>query len=169
MVGVFDADDNLWLNATASGSSRKAATIKSRSASRPRSSRTSAAGVGKSGEYADYEYWNDSAKGSFWEFYDQPDKNPLLDNLKTMVKNHRPEEWQGKSWQAFRAMLKANPQGVHILTAGGLSRKNFLAGLKYLKEQGFLDELPPEENIQCVGNPEHPFTPPPTARPKPSS
>jgi hypothetical protein len=74
-----------------------------------------------------------------------------------MVRDHRPEEWQGKSWQAFRAMLKANPGAVHILTAGGLSRKNFLAGLQFLKERGFLDEVPLEQNIQCVGNPEHPF------------
>lgn len=157
MVGVYDADDNLWLNANGvwvfkkGTDHREKVRIPSEEFAHVRQT------VGKSGRYADYEYWGDQAQGSFWEFYDQPGRNVLLENLQRMVRDHRPEQWQGKSWKAFRAMLKANPKGVHILSASGVSRKNFLAGLRFLKDQGFLDALPPEQNIQCVGNPEHPF------------
>ncbi len=157
MVGVFDADDNLWLNANGVWVFRKGTDHKEKLRIPSEEFAHARQTVGKSGKYADYEYWSDQAQGSFWEFYDQPGRNPLLDNLKKMVAVHSPAQWQGKSWQAFVSMLRANPEGVHILTASGVSRKNFLVGLQFLKDQGFIDRLPPEENIQCVGNPQHPF------------
>ncbi|MBI4425533.1 MAG: hypothetical protein HY554_17510 [Elusimicrobia bacterium] len=158
LLGVFDADDNLWVNVNAVWVFKKGSGSKAQERIPTEEFAEVRGDIGKRGKYKDYEYWDDPKKGSFREFLDPEDgTNPLLENLKKAVRERPLADIFGDSWDAFAYLLSVNPKGVHILTASGVSREQFLEALAWLKAQGLIPDAPPIENIQCVGNPKHPF------------
>jgi hypothetical protein len=111
--------------------------------------------VGKKGAWKAYEIrGEDRQKGSFRNFSDQPKSNPFLDDLRKAVETEERQQWQGPSWEAFRLAL-SDPEIARrttIITARGHSPEALAAGLVYLKEKGFLKEIPPKENLFAVSH-----------------
>jgi len=112
--------------------------------------------IGKPGKYENYEIIENDQTGSFRNFRDQPGVNHFLDDIIKNIDSVDPAKWQGPSWKAFQTAMK-NPETARlttIITARGHSRENILAGLRILKDKGFIKNLPPPENIYAVSSPE---------------
>ncbi len=66
------------------------------------------------------------------------------------------DKWKGPSWDAFVIAMshEETAKNTTIITARGHSPSTMLAGLAYLKDQGYLKHLPPKENLFAVMYPE---------------
>jgi len=117
--------------------------------------------IGKSGFYRDYEISYDDEFGSFRNFRDIP-QNELLkrgrihqsfvDDIQAALLN--PDwSWKGPSWNCFyHATFNRRP--ISIITARGHSENTVKDGISYIKDAGFLPELPNFLSIFAVNNPQ---------------
>lgn len=108
------------------------------------------ADVGKRGRYRNFEVDDDERTGSFREFRDlaTPRRNVIRKHLLAALAKP-PAQWQGLSFSAFVQAL-SNPETARkttIITARGHSPARVREALRELQRRGYIEYLPPLENI----------------------
>ncbi len=113
--------------------------------------------LGKKGEYKDFKTSEDPKKGSFRYFRDGDKNNYFLEDIKLATEHEPTNKWQGPEWNDFVDALshEATAQYTTIITARGHKAESMLAGLIYLKSQGFIKNLPPVKNLYAVSHPSY--------------
>ena len=100
--------------------------------------------LGQPGEWQEYGLFTDS----YHYFRDLPadqlesvDQQHFLRDVQRAVTTRPPEEWQAPSWAFFvHACSKQRP--VSIITARGHSPETIKAGIRYLKDGGWIEHEP---------------------------
>lgn len=114
--------------------------------------------IGKKGKWRDYELRGDAETGSLRYFFHVSGRNYFLEDLKTVVEGSKPEQWQGPSWKYFVEAMQS-PETVvwtTIITARGHTAEDMMEGLHYLRDKGYLKNVPPAENLYAMGRGENP-------------
>ena len=109
--------------------------------------------IGKSGEFANYEIRNeDGPSNSFRNFRDADDPGVFWRDLSRAMDS---SQWKGPSWAAFQRAM-SSPETARwstIITARGHYPNTIHAALRRLVDQGYLENVPPRENIFPVSLP----------------
>ncbi len=114
--------------------------------------------VGKVGTpYEDYEYDYNAVTGSYRYFRDQTHVNHFLVDIKHLLANHTPEQWQGPMWAQFvRALSHPDTaREVRVITTRGHTSPSMMEALRYLQSLGLIRYLPVEDNLHGVNQPRY--------------
>jgi hypothetical protein len=113
--------------------------------------------IGKNGKYEMYEIRDDLKKGSLRYVADEMGDgvNHFLKDIKDGTKTDTVKDsWKGPSWDMFVSIME-NPETAKeasIITARHHKPETIYEALMYLKEQGYIKNVIPVENIWTVNN-----------------
>lgn len=106
--------------------------------------------IGIKGKYVDYS--DDGPLAHRFAHDTNSGVNYFLEDLRYLVENVPPSEWQASSFRAFVSACET-PEGAestYLLTSREQSPDTLHEGLLFLQELGFIKHVPPKKNILPV-------------------
>ncbi|MFI5361043.1 MAG: PolC-type DNA polymerase III [Elusimicrobiota bacterium] len=110
--------------------------------------------IGKSGKYADFEYFKSDEGGSFRDFRDMKDADVFVKDAADAIDSTHAGMFRGPAWLAWAQGMKnpATAPWAAVITSRGHEPKNMVRGFDVFKDRGFTKRSPREEMIFPVSN-----------------